>query len=634
MAKVTLSLILATVLVACLVPMVDAVDDPATQPKTRLLVDFGNGCTEWYDIPSDAPGTLEGVLLAVLGDRVTFSPTGDSRTVSSVDGVETVTVGTGLNRQECGWRIYAWNTVEWEFLTTDVSDRYGGGFIALAYYPHDTLVPASNPDYPVVWTSYKGDSSASGVSQSVGPDSVATPLEWYQTYAGAVDCSILYADGMIYHTVAGKYGSVGMDSLARIVCLDPVNRELMWSVTYSNSGNIEITTPVIVGDLILISSGNWHVYCLDRFTGEGVAELAPVGDEGDMCKGSKVTSYIPRKNDPSINQDRIHLEAGVANMAYDSGALYLNTSDGLVRCFSIDRENGFREIWTFNPPSDVKGCFYYHPPVIMESDGRRVLMAGNYSGGLMCVDAGTGEPIWTSVVKDLSGNRVGQASNIVDCGDGRALVCYSGGEMASTGGGVMLVDVTDGSVVWQKDIRCGKPVAVDGRFYAYISATADTQYLKDYRTGQDVEVVSGYYSIWIDDCSLFWVQDTDALSIGGITYSAGRLYSMDYSPGTEGADGGHVWCIDSDTGSVVWRVKVSPYSGNAYSMCAPTVVDGMVLVGNDHGAVYVLSETSSSEKGRSENIDYQSEGLAHWSWYVAAVLCLIVLLAGIHAYRK
>lgn len=121
--------------------------------------------------------------------------------------------------------------------------------------------------------------------------------------------------------------------------------------------------------------------------------------------------------------------------------------------------------------------------------------------------------------------------------------------------------------------------------------------------------------------------------IGGVTYCGGNIYSMDYSPGTEGATGGQVWCFDSDTGNVVWKVKVSPYNGNAYSMCAPTVVDGMVLVGNDYGAIYILSETSSDQRARTANIDYETKGLAHWSWIATITLVIVALVASVWLYR-
>ena len=198
MAKGTILILVAAALVLVLLPA------DADAEGGSLLLDFGNGHTEWKDGVSGA--TLESAVSGALGDRISFS--GGS---VSVDGISEATVGAGLNRQSCGWRVYAWNSVEWEFLTMDLSERYSGGAIALGYYPDDSVVPVSSPDCRDVWTSFRGDSSSSGVSMSHGPERAASPLEWYCTYAGAVDASVLYADGMIYHTVAGKYGAVGMD---------------------------------------------------------------------------------------------------------------------------------------------------------------------------------------------------------------------------------------------------------------------------------------------------------------------------------------------------------------------------------------------------------------------------------------
>lgn len=196
-----------------------------------------------------------------------------------------------------------------------------------------------------------------------------------------------------------------------------------------------------------------------------------------------------------------------------------------------------------------------------------------------------------------------------------------------------MIDITDGSVIWQYDIRCGKTTVQGDRFYAYVSSTG-SETVKDYHTGEDVELVSGYYSFWVDDCSFLWCRPTDALSIGGMTYCDGRLYSMDYSPGTEGANGGWVWCIDSDTGNVVWKVKVSPYSGGSYSMCIPTVVDGKVIVGNDYGAIYVISEISGSQFEASSDIVYKSAGLRHWSWIATIIITTAGVAIAIWLYRR
>ena len=639
MARVTPVLVVVMMMV-CAVPIAFADAEDGTQEQQYdLLVDDGNGAYRWYDIP---PGqrTFRDVFDAVLGPSVEYSedPVTHEQRVLRVGDIAEFTIGENLSMHTCSWRIYWWNTVEWEFLTQDVSERYVDGHIALGFYPEDCVTPVSNPDYRDVWTCFQGDSSSSGVSHSFGPDKVANPLEWAVTYPGPVDCNMLYADGVIYHTVAGRYGAVGMDALARVNCLDPVNKKLLWSQDFSRSDRIEITTPVIVGDMILVTSGNWHVYCLDRFTGEPIAELAPVGEDGDMCKGSRLASYIPRKGDSFANKDKDLIESGVSNAVYEGGALYFCTSDGYVRCFTIDRENGFQSVWARCPAMEHRGTFYFQTPVLGDADGVRCVLSGNYVGSLFCIRADTGAEIWTRSVEDTEGNRAGAISSISMCPDDRALVTYSNGKMNASSGGVMLIDMRDGSTIWQHDFLCGSPTVHGDKFYVYLTAR-DGDSVRDSRTGDAVPLRTGYCAFWLqdpdsNDCTLLWNRPTDALCKGGMTYCDGRLYSMDYSPGTEGATGGAVWSLEADTGEIAWRVSVAPFNGNSYSMCAPTVVDGKVIVGNDYGAVYVLSEKSGNEGEITADINYSSQGLRHWSWITLIALTAAVIAATVILYRR
>jgi hypothetical protein len=59
-----------------------------------------------------------------------------------------------------------------------------------------------------------------------------------------------------------------------------------------------------------------------------------------------------------------------------------------------------------------------------------------------------------------------------------------------------------------------------------------------------------------------------------------------------------------------------------------------VLVGNDYGAVYVISEVRGEERSSSSDISYESQGLAHWSWIALfAVLAAFTLLM-VRMYRS
>lgn len=634
MARRLIPVILLVILLLSVTPVCSS----AESIENRLLVDYGNGDVVWFDVPEGASTVEDAISMTLKANGVEcgFTNSEIGPIVSSINGIGSITVGNDISTaQTCSWRLYSWNGVVWEIEPGNVDKEYLGIDYALGFYPVDTIAPASNPDYSTVWSSYRGNSSSDGVSTSYGPDSVAKPLEWYNTYAGAVDCTILYADGLAYHTVSGVYGSVGMDSLAWLYCLDTVNKEVAWSLSYSNSGNIEIVTPVIVGDMIVLFSGNWHVYCLDRFTGEVLAELLPEGSEPDKCNRLRVTEYTTYKDNPAVSSDRVHLNAGPTNAVYDSGALYFGTSDGVMRCYSVDRDRGFKELWTNIPDDNIRGCFYYYPPCVTDIDGKKAVIQGNYAGNLICCDATTGDVMWSTAVVDSDGDNVGAITSISICSGNRSIVCFTDGDMSARSGGIMLIDITDGSIQWKKEYLGNKPVVFGDRFYVYISySSTGTKTITDHNTGIEKEIVSGYYSIWVDDCSLCWVQDTNAVCGGGVVYCDGRIYGMDYSPGSEGSLGGWVWCIDSDTGIVVWKAKVMPYGGAAYSMCTPTVVDGKVIVGNDYGAIYVISETPGIERTHSSQIEYESQGLAHWSWLMLMASVSFVSIIAFVLYRR
>ena len=97
--------LLAVLLMLCTVPLVFEDSSAGEYPAVpdALLVDFGNGHTEWKDIV--AGSTLEAMISGTIGARAVFGDRSGERTVLSVDGVSEVTVGTGVNRQTCYWRI-------------------------------------------------------------------------------------------------------------------------------------------------------------------------------------------------------------------------------------------------------------------------------------------------------------------------------------------------------------------------------------------------------------------------------------------------------------------------------------------------------------------------------------------------
>ena len=96
--------------------------------------------------------------------------------------------------------------------------------------------------------------------------------------------------------------------------------------------------------------------------------------------------------------------------------------------------------------------------------------------------------------------------------------------------------------------------------------------------------------------------------------------------------GDFIWALGD--GSEIWRVLLSPYSEDSYSMVQPTVVDGRIYTGNDFGAVYCLSdiEGEGTEEERVQALE--TVGFAHWSWYLAAVIIALSMISFAILYRR
>lgn len=632
--------VLLVIAITVMTPMVFCCEtgaDGNTVMNDSLLVDYGNGSSEWYSItPDNVADTILSTVCNVLTEEdIELSETSDGKGLESVNGVKTKIIGD-LDAQTCSWRFYIW-TFEWEYGGTNGSEQYSGGSLAIGFYPSETIQPPANPEYPEVWTCNRGDSSNSTNSASYGPGVAATPLEWYISYeTGGIYSSLLVADGLIYHTTGGNYNSIGADTYPSIYCVDTVNKEVAWKLQYEN-GTYEVSTPLIVGDMLIVTSSNGHVYCLDRFDGSVIAELVPAGEMPHFANSFDTTEYVLKQTlDENYNWmlEGAQFITGPTTAIYDSGAIYFNTYDGQIRCYSIDREKGFRELWTYSPSVESdRGCFYYSPPTVYDRDGTAVIISGSYSGRGYCVDAATGEEIWVKKFIDLGEGNPGSVTSITPCSGSRALITCNDGTMNSLGKGhLLLIDVNDGSIIWKSDIKCSKPVVVGETFYTYLSPAFVGAEISD-KNGKSEIAEGGYYALRVSDGNYIWKNASSAVTKSGLAYCDGRLYSLDYSPGTSWPDGGALRCIDPDSGEYIWIVKLEPFTGNSYTMSAPTIVGGKVYVANDGGILYCISEIAGKDISVTQDLAYGPNNITHWSWILTIISSVVVAGVSILAYR-
>ncbi len=616
--------ILAAVLFAVPAVSVSDASGPDVSDGGGFLIDYGNGRYRWIDAASGS--TLFSAAAAAL-DAAGISHTEDSSAFLSVDGISETSV--------CSWRFYTWSSYSWTYGERDGGEKYASGTIALGYYPDSSVYPLPTPYYAEAWTQFGGDSSHSMVSGNTAPESIATPIEWVlDADRGSIDTALTFADGYLYCVAGGKQGKVGDPGNPCVCCINTETHELEWYRPYSSKAGYDIMTPLIVGDMLLAATGSSHIFMFDRTDGDILAELVPRGEEAILADSMDVSYY---SLEPTVDSSGGSLISGssfkgATNMVYDSGRLYFCTGDGCIRCFAVNAEEGFSEVWEYMPSAGDRGSFYYQAPTVTDVGGTRAVLAGNYAGRLCCVNADTGAEIWVRTYTIPDGT-AGAVSGIVPASGGTAVVSTSDGGMRTSSGRTIAIDLSDGSELWSLDVY-GIVTAADGTVYGYLSPSvrSDAKMYDKFGTEEDAE--AGFYALSASTGRYIWKTVSDDKTESGMVYCDGRLYCVDYSPGTEWPSGGAVRCLGAETGSFVWSVRLSPYTGTAYSMSSVAIADGKIYATNDAGYIYCLSEVPSETASGSDEIDYRSLGVLHWSWLALFILCAAVAAAAYAAFRR
>ena len=641
---------MAAVLLALLISPAAATSSEAAQVNDTalqgyVLIDMGNGNTYWCEAPCE--GTyLEVVAAAAESLGLDFESSGG----------EAVTIGNMTNHyvgtSYCYWIAYSWDGLEW--VAASQSTVYDGTSFAFGFYPDESITPSETPDDPTAWTMYGGSSSLTNVSDSYGTTEAVTPVEWYNTYTtGYVDSAIVAAGQYLYHTTNGEYYGDGTDAHAWLYCLDKDDGEIIWSFDLSAGGDTsntdvrspsgyDITTPVVVGDMIVcMSSNQWssgdytvmHMYLLDRYTGELLADeeivhSPPLDDNGDV-----------------VWTGRTFVTGGTTPI-YDSGALYFGTSDGRILCYSVSYDDGFELLWECVPDSSTdedgnytgsRGSFYFHAPVITDVDGERTLFIGNYEGYLFSIDPSTGEINWEKQLINLGDDNIvpgtpGSIATIAVTDDGRLLVECTDGAMVTTTGYLICIDASTGSgpdgsdYYWKIDGVFAGPVVDGDYFYCYATAASSGDGTFTMTDGTVIDVDSAIYKFNLDG-EVVWVsENTYPLVKATPTLADGVLYTVDYSAGSLYPSGGCVTAISAEDGTEIWRLWLEPYSTSSYNMCSVTVIDGKLYVGNDYGAVYCISTIAGEVVGGSTEIVLEG-GLNHWSWILLFLVVVVSVVA-------
>jgi len=618
----------AMVIVVAVMALVPCSSADASQGGDTLLIDYGNGNYEWFSV--SATGSYLDVLRSCK-DNVSYDGS------LTIGGMGRITISGAVT---VDWKIYSWNGGRWEYKGNDLSAKYSGTS-ALGLFADPSILPSATPDNPSVWTQFGGSSRADNTSSSHGPSSPALPVEWYNTYTtGYVDSGLVVSGDLLYHTTGGTYGGTGTDADPWIYCLDRNSGQVVWKYHGVYGSGYEVTTPIIVGDRLIVTTTNGDLYAFDRFTGDVLDKTnipfdPPVNSNGDIVWDGRV------------------FVTGGTTPVYDSGCIYFGSADGKVYCYSLSAAGKLSKVWCYDPPATVsagkytgsKGCFYYHAPVIADINGTRTLFIGNYEGYIHALNIATGEKVWVERVVDMrADNRCvpgtpGSVGSVSVSPDGTMLLasCTDGG-LFTLSGYLAALDPKTGKILkhtdgneWKLEGLFTSLVVTGEGFYTYVTPVSSGKNTLKMTDGSTIETSTAVYKFnWNGEAE--WVSEDYQLIKAPLTLADGILYGMDYSAGKFWPTGGGLTAISAEDGSELWRVLLSPYTADSYSMVQPTVIDGKVYAGNDFGAVYCLSTVAGAGTEEEQVQALQTQGFRHWSWVAIAVVAALALIFLIRFY--
>lgn len=581
-------LIVAVMISVAIVPSIGSVS-ASDENTSRILIDYGNGETRWIDAMS------EGSYLDVT--KASMAAAGISLEAnSSVTGINefsnTVIKGSSGNSVSTSWKLYTLDEDgNWKYDNKiTASSPYDGKTFAWGFYPDadEVICPVATPQHPEAWTTIGGSSSSENISDSYGPENLTTPPSWYfPTNNGFIDSGIVSADEYIYFISSGNKTP---KSDPTIHCLNKDSGEEIWKYSYDIGSGDELTTPLIIGDMIIVCASNENIYCLNRFTGE-------------LYWTENIPFDPPRDENGDIDWTGRIFRSGPSTPAYDSGALYFGSSDGKVYCYSVTKEKA-EAIWTYQ----TNGCIYYVKPTFATINGERILYIGNYEGYIYAINANTGSLIWNKEVINYmpEGKRNPGSVDSISIAPENIIVCCSDGEMSKTNGYMLMLDPLTGEEIWKRDYVTSNPVMQEDGFIFY----------------HDFNI---YKLDW--DGNEIWKSEYVNYIKGDMTEAGGIIYAMEYSAG------GSLVSISAASGKIIQEVVVEPYTNTSYSMVQPTVLEGKVYVANDGGFIYCID--ASGTLPPAKNDDSPTYGFNHWSWYLtfALIIAMIVVLIYLLKYR-
>lgn len=576
-----------------LMPISSISDESDASQSWRMMLDEGNGSTEWFTI--GAGGTYSDIIknslnsnghdCTIVGDIITIDGNtectiGSAKTsdnVLDVQGSSGVTVTSK-------WIAYRWLSDQnrWDPIT-DISAAYSQGNVAVGFYPSGTVPSETPDDLSVTCIGYDAESSKSQYADlTAGTSDTKWAEAGYDGKYEGVYSQILSAGG--YAII--KYGSSNSSApnTAMVVCKNVNTGDVKWYFKYTRT-YFETSTSLIVGDYYYLQSSDGELFKIDWKNSSG--DTTPVKTISEKIK-SELPGYTTKGADYA---------SGLTSMVCDSGAIYSMASNGMVYCFDLD----LRPIWSYH----TGGKGYFSPPVVYDD----FVFAGMLDGHLYVLDKRTGvlihdEKIYTM---DNKGDEIGSVGVPTIVKDGSAYYIFvsfnDGRGMNSQTYGLALYKMTNNGTTWEKI----KYVLDD-----YGATGSQTPYVSDSFKGVFFVGGNALYKMDIEGkCSALNSKVNSTHSYLALI-NGDRLIATSYSMGDP--------VCEYDLNGKLIGTYQNDESLDQFCLCPITVLNGLYIYGNDAGVMCVNGGFNSTETGTSS-----SQGLAGWQ----VLLIVIGVVAGL-----
>lgn len=433
-----------------------------------FLFDFGNGHTEWVDVPVTAGMNGFNVFknaTETLGLSETHSyaaPYGN--TITSIGGYSGTYDFSAPQQPYDFWKLWIWDdsAKEWTFSPTllDGIDASSTTAIAMVYVRSPfNGPPTATPEYRDPWINARGDFTNSGSDLSYNPSGV--DMKWQEDLAnGAIDAPIVSADGKIYALTSGTTDGTAYTTDSKLFCLGTTG-DVLWSASVGRGH--QVASPLIWNDTVIVASADGTVYGFDPSNGHSLWDYSVSTSSGISTSPLVYNNLVIVVSDDgtvaAVKQSGalawkldLGTSVGSAPALYD-GTLYIGGGDGKLYAVTAD---GSGVAWSTSVGGKILGS-----PVALSD--RVVVTYSEFSGS---------DPTGGGVAAvSLDGTLLWKTATAYTPGSAAVL---SQGIVAVSSKGLSLLSL-DGTLQWTtsygSDNPGGSPVTVDGMTYLVTNET-------------------------------------------------------------------------------------------------------------------------------------------------------------------